>query len=317
MYRKKKIAVVVPAYNEEKLIGKVIKTMPSFVDRIFIIDDRSNDKTLANAKLAAKESKVKVILIEHTENQGVGGAIISGYKEAIKQKMDVTTIMAGDAQMDPEELKSLITPVIEEKADYVKGNRLIYGRAWKMIPKIRYMGNSILSLLTKIVSGYWHIADSQTGYLAISKKYLEILPLDKIYKGYGFENDMLVHLNIYRAKVKEIPIKPVYNIGEKSGIRLWKVIPLISWLLIKRFFFRLNQKYIIEDFHPLVFFYISSFILGFASIILLIRMIYRLILTNNLPPMNTLLFVFCVIMSFQFLFFAMWFDMDYNKELKA
>jgi len=186
-----------------------------------------------------------------------------------------------------------------------------------MIPRVRYMGNSILSLLTKIVSGYWHVADSQTGYLGISKKYLEILPLDKIYKGYGFENDMLIHLNVFRARVKEIPIKPICNIGEQSGMRLWKVVPALSWLLFKRFFWRLNEKYIIEDFHPLVFFYFSSFLLGLASVLLFIRMIYRLVLTSNLPPMNTLLFVFCVIMAFQFLFFAMWFDMDYNKELKA
>lgn len=317
MLNKQKIAVVVPAHNEEKMIGKVIETMPAFVDTIIIVDDASTDKTIAKAETVAHQTKKKVIIVEFAMNRGVGRAIIEGYKKSLKLRMDVVAVMAGDAQMDPAELKDMVTPIIRGEADCVKGNRLIYGQAWKMIPKIRYLGNSILSLLTKIASGYWHVADSQTGYIAISRGVLEKMWLDNLYPSYGFPNDLLIHLNIGHARVKEIPIKPIYHADGKSGIRIWKVVPTIGWLLLRRFFWRLKIKYIIEDFHPLVFFYFFSFLLTLASIFLLGRLIYIMDITHTIPPMNALALVFCTVMASQFLFFAMWFDMDYNKDLRV
>ena len=113
----------------------------------------------------------------------------------------------------------------------------------------------VLSLLTKIASGYWHVADSQTGYTAISRTMLAQLDLDRVYAGYGFPNDMLVHLNVWNARVRDFPSRPVYGVGEQSGIKLRRVVPRISWLLVKGFFWRLREKYVIRDFHPLVFFY--------------------------------------------------------------
>lgn len=313
----KKIAVVVPAHNEEKMIGKVIQTMPNFVDLIIIVDDASSDKTVEHSHEASKKYKKKIELISNKQNCGVGGAIVIGYRVALKKKMDCTAVMAGDAQMDPNELASIVKPILKGEAEYVKGNRLIYGQAWQMIPKVRYLGNSVLSLLTKIASGYWHVADSQTGYTAISLKALSEINLGNLYKQYGFPNDVLVHLNLINARVKEVPIKPIYHVAGKSGIRIWKVVPTISWLLIRRFFWRLKKKYIIEDFHPLVFFYVFSLILNLIGLFLFIRLLYIWNMTGHIPPMNALALLFCMIMAPQFTFFAMWLDMDYNKDLKV
>ncbi len=174
MYKDKMVCVVVPAYNEEKLIGRVIETMPDYVDKIVVVDDKSADKTAEIVRDYAGQSNGRVVLIEHSENQGVGGAITTGYKWARDNKMAVTAVMAGDAQMDPEDLPSLLEPVVTGQVDYAKGNRLFTGNAWQLIPKIRYLGNSYLSLLTKIASGYWHVADSQSGYTVINLRALEI-----------------------------------------------------------------------------------------------------------------------------------------------
>lgn len=316
MFEKQKIAVVIPAYNEEKMISGVIKTIPDFVDLIIIVDDNSQDKTVQIVQKAARNLKKKIEIIKHKENQGVGAAIVNGYKRVLILKMDAVAVMAGDGQMDPTELKDLVLPIIHNEADYAKGNRLIYGQAWREIPRIRYLGNSVLSLLTKIASGYWHVADSQTGYTVISFKTLRSINLNNLYKRYGFPNDILIHLNIARARVQEMPIKPIYHQSGKSGIRLWQVVPTISWLLLRRFFWRLKVKYIIEDFHPLVFFYFLAVVLIFASFVLTIRLIYIWIQIQHIPPINALALMFCLIMAGQFLFFAMWLDMDYNKDLR-
>ena len=257
----------------------------------------------------------KIVLIEHQTNQGVGGAIVSGYKWARDNNFEVTAVMAGDGQMDPDDLTSIIEPVMNGSFDYSKGNRLFYGDAWRMMPHYRYLGNSFLSLCTKIASGYWHIADSQGGYTAISHTALERLNLDGIYKDYGMPNDILINLNLFDFPVQDVHVKPVYNIGEKSGIKLFKVIPRISWLLFKGFWKRLFFKYVIKDFHPLVFFYGFSFLLLSASIPLATRLLFKWYMTGDIPDINAMALIFTLISGFQMLFFGMWFDMDYNKKL--
>lgn len=316
MYKDKIVCVVVPAYNEEKLIGRVIEKMPECVDKIVIVDDKSRDKTAEVVKNYSKRLEDKLTCIQHKKRQGVGGAIVTGYKWARDNNMDITVVMAGDAQMDPEDLPKLLEPVALGEVDYSKGNRLFTGRAWEIIPKIRYFGNSTLSLLTKIASGYWHVADSQTGYTAISLEALQTLDLEKIFKAYGMPNDMLIKLNVYDFRVKDVPVKPIYNIGEKSGIRLIRFIPRLSILLFKRFFWRLKEKYIIRDFHPLIFFYMLAFLLLGVSLPLFIRLIYFWIKTGRIPPINALAWMFSISIGLQSLFFAMWFDMEHNKRLK-
>lgn len=316
MYLEKTIAVVVPAYNEEKLIEKTLSSIPYLVDRIFVVNDASSDNTGQLVKEMAEANR-RIELIEHDVNQGVGGAIISGYIKARDSGIDVTAVMAGDAQMDPDDLVNVIEPVANGSTDYCKGNRLFYGDAWKMIPHYRYLGNSFLSLLTKIASGYWHIADSQSGYTAISLIALKRIDLVGIYKRYGMPNDLLIKLNQYDFRVRDIHIRPVYNVGEKSGIRLGRVVPRISWILFKGFWQRILFKYVIKDFHPLVFFYFLAFILLGASVPLAIRLFYIWYVNGYIPDINALALIFSLISGLQTLFFGMWFDMEYNKDLKG
>lgn len=315
MYQNKQIAVVVPCYNEESQIEQVIATIPDYIDAIVVIDDVSRDNTIKVIE-RAQQGNPKVVLIKHDKNQGVGGAIASGYKWARDNNMDIAVVMAGDGQMDPDELPKLIEPIVNGETDYTKTNRLFYGDAFNQIPKVRYFGNSILSLLTKIASGYWHIADSQSGYTAIGKEPLQLIDWDKMYKRYGQPNDLLVRLNIYNFRVRDIITKPVYNVGEKSKMKVHHVVFTIGWLLIKQFFFRLKEKYVIRDFHPLVFFYFFGFFLMVASIPLFVRFMYFWIAFNHIPKVNFLAWMFAVIMGIQFILFAMWFDMDNNKHLR-
>jgi glycosyltransferase involved in cell wall biosynthesis len=315
MYKEKRVYVVVPAHNESTQIAAVIDTMPALVDRIVVVDDASNDNTVEIVEGYAGEGE-RTVLIRHVENQGVGGAIATGYKYAREEGADVTVVMAGDGQMAPDDLENIIDPVATGAADYSKGNRLFYGDAWNMIPHHRYLGNSFLSLLTKIASGYWHVADSQSGYTAISSLILNRIDLDKIYKRYGMPNDILIKLNEFDFVVRDVHIRPVYNVGEKSGIRLFSVIPKLSWLLFKGFWGRLFNKYVLKDFHPLVFFYAFAFILLLLSVPLAFRLFYMWYLTGVIPAINALALAFTLISGFQMMFFGMWLDMDNNKRLK-
>tara|TARA_A100001037_G_C15109483_1_gene618211 strand:+ start:600 stop:1553 length:954 start_codon:yes stop_codon:yes gene_type:complete len=317
MYNNKSIAIIVPCYNEQTQIGRVIETMPDYVDKMVIVDDCSKDNSVKIIE-SYIENNSKVSLIKHNKNQGCGGALATGYKWACDNNIDIAVRIDADGQMAPKDMPAILDPVVNGEADYAKGNRLFTGEAYKIIPKIRYFGNSILSLLTKIASGYWHIADSQTGYTAINNKSLKLVDWDSMYKRYGQPNDLLIMLNVLNTRVKDVPITPVYNVGEKSGIKLHKVIFSISWLLFKRFLWRMKEKYIIRDFHPLVFFYFFGFIFGMTSVGLFMRVFYRwLFLELNIPPINALAAMFSFMSASLFTLFAMWFDMEENKHLKG
>lgn len=315
MYKNNSIMVVVPAHNEQGLIGQVIRTMPDFVDAIVVVDDASRDDT-SKVVEDLKAGNDKLHLIRHDINQGVGWAIACGYKWACDNDYDVAVVMAGDAQMNPDDLPALLDPVVSSEVDYAKGNRLFTGEAFKKIPKIRYFGNSILSLLTKISSGYWHVADSQSGYTAINKKALHTIDWSTMYRRYGQPNHLLVMLNVMDFKVRDVPVEPIYNIGEKSGIVISRVIFTIGWLLLKCFLWRLKEKYVIRDFHPLVFFYLIGFLLNLGGVLLLARTLWLWLQIDHVPELSALTMMFCFTMGMQFMLFAMWFDMESNKKLK-
>jgi len=317
MLAENSIAVVVPAFNEEKLIGRVLETMPAFVDLVVVVDDCSRDSTTARVQEFIDSNRGEYRLILHTleQNQGVGAAITAGYKIAVEEEADAIAVMAGDAQMDPDELERVVGPIVRNEADYVKGNRLFTGEAWTQIPRHRYLGNAFLSLLTKIASGYWHVADSQTGYTAISREALETLPLDQLYKRYGYPNHLLVMLNVYNFRVMDVPVRPVYNIGEVSGIRLHKVIPTLSWLLLKTFLWRLKERYIIRDFHPLVFFYLLGMALFAPGTLFGLWLVAYRLLIDSVSATSALFAVFLATSGLQLLLFAMWFDMENNRDL--
>jgi glycosyltransferase involved in cell wall biosynthesis len=313
MVEGKRVAVVIPAYNEETLVGITVAGIPEYVDRIYVVDDHSTDGTVAAVRELADP---RLELIVRERNGGVGAAIVAGYKRAIEERIDVTAVMAADNQMPPADLIMLVEPVARGEVDYAKANRLFTGQAWDEIPHYRYLGNAVLSLLTKIASGYWHIADSQSGFTAISLEILEKLDLDRIYPRYGMPNDMLVHLNVWNARARDFPSKPIYGVGEKSGIRLRKVVPTISWLLLKAFFWRLRQKYVIRDFHPLVFFYAFGFLATLAGLVLGILEIAYRIAGYQVSVGTVVLIALLLISGSQFTLFAMWFDMEANKDLR-
>jgi glycosyltransferase involved in cell wall biosynthesis len=313
MLEGKRVAVVVPAHDEEGLIAATLQGIPGFVDRIYVIDDASNDATAERAR-AVDDPRVEVIT--HDRNRGVGAAIVTGYKRALAERMDATAVMAGDNQMDPDELELLTTPVVRDELDYAKANRLFTGSAWKLIPRNRYIGNAILSLFTKVASGYWHVADSQAGYTVISLRVLQLLDLDRIYTSYGFPNDMLVHLNVWSARVRDFPTRPIYGVGERSGIKIRRVVPRISWLLWKGFFWRMREKYVIRDFHPLVFFYFLGFLMVTVGLVLGIFETVLRFQGNNITPATVVLIALLLISGSQFTLFAMWFDMESNKDLR-
>jgi glycosyltransferase involved in cell wall biosynthesis len=313
MLEGKTVAVVVPAYDEEALVGTTIRAVPEFVDRIIVVDDASRDGT-ADAARAVGDPRVEVV--GHEENSGVGAAIVTGYQRAIADGADVACVMAGDNQMDPGDLEKIALPVARGEVEYTKANRLISGEAWQVIPRSRYLGNAMLSFLTKIASGYWHVADSQSGYTAASREILEQLDLDRVYPGYGFPNDMLVHLNVWNARVRDVPSRPVYGVGEKSGIKIRKVVPRISWLLVKGFFWRMREKYVIRDFHPLVFFYALGFLMTVLGLGLGIAEVVLRIMGNAVSVGTVVLVALLLIFGSQFTLFAMWFDMESNKDLR-
>jgi glycosyltransferase involved in cell wall biosynthesis len=310
----KRVAVVVPAHDEEALIGRTLAEIPASVDRVYVVDDHSTDATAERAR-AIGDPRVEVI--SHDRNLGVGAAIVSGYKRALDERVDVTAVMAADGQMDPADLETLVGAVARGDVDYAKANRLFTGQAWELMPRHRYLGNAVLSMLTKIASGYWHTADSQSGYTAISRQMLQQLDLDRIYRRYGFPNDMLVHLNVWNARVRDFPSRPIYNVGERSGIKLWRVVPAIAWLLFKGFFWRLREKYVIRDFHPLVFFYALGIVMTTIGLVLGAWVaVERIFLGGDITAGTATLVALLLISGTQFTLFAMWFDMESNKDLR-
>jgi len=315
MYRDKKISAVVPAHNEETQIAIVIDTMPDFVDHIVIVNDLSSDRTSEVVRAHASFGTDRIVLIEHEQNQGVGGAIATGYKWSRDNGIDIAVVMAGDAQMNPSDLPALLDPVVEDRVDYTKGNRLVTGEAFRKIPKVRFFGNAFLSLFTKIASGYWHVADSQTGYTAINKVALAAIDWDRMFKRYGQPNDLLVKLNVEGLRVQDVPVEPVYNVGEKSGINIRRVIFTIGSLLLRLFFWRLREKYVIRNFHPLVFFYAFGFLMALVSVLFFLRLLVLWAAQGAVPEITFLTWLFTFSISFNALSFAMWFDYVENKHL--
>jgi glycosyltransferase involved in cell wall biosynthesis len=316
MYRDKKIGIVVPAYNEETQIERTLRTMPDWVDRIIVVDDASPDRTSAVVQGLAS-GDARILLIRHQSNRGVGGSISSGYVWCRENDIDIAVVMAGDGQMDPADLPVLLDPVVEDRTDYTKGNRLVTGEAWKRIPHARYLGNSALTFLTKIASGYWHVTDSQTGYTALNKRALHLLPLEDIYPRYGMPNDFLVTLNIYNMRVMDIPVNPIYGIGEKSGIKYSHAVCYLSLLLLRLFCKRMVQKYIIRDFHPLIFFYTFGTALLVPGLVFGMDLLLTRIFAKPVAATSALFAVFMLVSGLQLLLFGMLFDMEANRDLKG
>lgn len=247
MFNGARVAAVVPAYNEAKMISAVIDTMPDYVDHIVIVDDCSPDDT---SKVVARSSDPRVTLIRHEVNKGVGGSIVTGHRKAIELGAEVDVIMAGDAQMDPEYLPSLLEKVTNEGYGFAKANRFFAPESFSGMPRHRIFGNIVLSFMTKLTSGYWHLFDPQNGYTAIRTEVLRRLPLGNISERYSFENDLLIHLNILQVPAVDVPVPAMYG-EETSTMRLSRVVPELLQLLTRGFWRRIWYRYVLWSFSPI------------------------------------------------------------------
>jgi glycosyltransferase involved in cell wall biosynthesis len=254
MYKGLRVAAVVPAYNEEKLIARTIMTMPDLVDMIIVINDCSKDQTLARAR---EVDDPRVSIIDHPENTGVGGSIIDGHRLALELGADVNVVMAGDGQMNPDYLPDLLDPIADQGYEFTKANRFFSWVALVGMPKIRLIGSVILSFATKAGSGYWNLFDPQNGYTAIHRNALLRLDLNRIARGYAFENDLLIWLNIANARAKDIPIPAVYG-EEVSSMKIRKVAGAIGMLLFKGFWRRMLLKHVLASFSPVALLFFTG-----------------------------------------------------------
>jgi glycosyltransferase involved in cell wall biosynthesis len=212
-----RIATVVPALDVASRIGRVISTLPSWVDRVIIVDDGSRDATSAVARATGRDG---LEVCTHEFNRGVGAAIVTGYKRALAGDADVVVVMAGDGQMDPADLPALLAPVTLGDAHYAKGNRLRHRSVLRVMPAVRLVGNVALSALTRGATGLWHVGDSQCGYTAVRRPALEALDLDALWPRYGYPNDLLSALAVRGLTVVDVTVRPVYE-GAPSGVR-WR-----------------------------------------------------------------------------------------------
>ncbi len=314
MFLDKRVAVLIPAFNEAHQIGGVLAGMPDFVDEVIVVDDGSQDATAAVVSGCAEDDD-RITLVQLPENRGVGGALAVAYVRARDRDIDVAVTVDGDGQMDPDEMADLILPVVTGHADYAKGNRLLDPQDWQRIPKTRLFGNAILSLLTKLASGYWSVADSQTGYTAAGRYALDHIDWESVYPRYGRPNDVLIRANVAECRVADVPISAIYGVGERSSMKIFKVVFGISLLLLRRFWWRLFHRYVLRDFHPLVFFYLLALVTGIVAMGLSVRLAVIWIGQGFVPQMTALAAGFFGITSLNSVAFATWMDMQANEHL--
>jgi dolichol-phosphate mannosyltransferase len=212
MYEEQRISVVIPAYNESAHIAEVVRGIPEWIDHVIVVDDGSADATADLAAAAARS----VAVIRHGRNLGVGAAIVAGYRRALTDGADAVAVMAGDGQMSPAELASLVRPIVDGDADYVKGDRTTHPLVGARMPSWRRAGNAVLSRWTGWLTGY-SLRDSQCGFTVISAATLRRLPLDTLTRGYGYPNTLLMMLAAAKARVREVTVTPIYQ-GEHSGL---------------------------------------------------------------------------------------------------
>lgn len=312
MYRDKTIGLVIPAYNESKLIVPTLEHVPDLIDHIFVVDDASTDG-MADVVRTLAEQDTRITLIVHETNQGPGAGIITGYRRASDAGCDVTVVVGGDYQMPLECVTDFLDPVISGEVDYTKGNRFVTGKgAFDRMPKTRLVGNMIISALTKIASGYYKIVDVVDGYTAISKRAIDAIQWDEAWKGYGYPMDFLIQLNMRGFKVRDVPRDAVYLEGERqSQIKGVRYALRVSPMLLRGFLWRITNRYLFRSFHPLFFFYVGGLLLtpigAFYSMVLVFR---QYVSHVGVTPSQSVLCALLLIMGVQFLLFAMLFDMQ-------
>lgn len=255
--RRLRIAVVIPCYRVAAAIEAVVRSLPDWIEHVVLVDDASPDAT--GERLGELERSVPgVVTLRHERNQGVGGAMVTGFRKALELGADVVVKLDGDGQMDARFLPALLQPILEGRAGYAKGNRFRTARDVGRMPAVRIGGNIALTFLTKLASGYWHVFDPQNGYVAISREALERIPLDALDRGYFFENSMLAALNVESTPVADVPMPAIYG-DERSNLRIWHVTAAFPFKLLRATARRVVLKYLLYDVSPIVVFLVAGF----------------------------------------------------------
>jgi glycosyltransferase involved in cell wall biosynthesis len=302
-----RITVVIPAYNESKHIAEVLASIPPEVTSVIVVDDASPDQT---ADVVRRVADPRVTLIQHAYNQGVGGAVCSGYKRALELGADIVVKVDGDGQMDPSQIARLISPIVQHRADYAKGARFFKAKALRQMPIARLLGNLGLSFVAKLVSGYWNVLDPVNGFTAIHRQALEQLPLDTLGRRFFFETDMLIHLYYMQAVVADVQMPACYR-EEQSTLSPLKVLLTFPGKLAKAFMKRILWRYFIQDFTAYSLFLVVGLLLflggvSFGAIMWVLNGIHGLITTSG----TVMLAAIPLLLGFQLLLQAIVLDIQ-------
>jgi len=304
-----KVAVVIPAFQAETNIAAVLHGIPALVEWIVVVDDRSPDGTAALvAKLA--ESDRRIHLVRHEVNQGVGGAVLTGYREARRLGADIVVKMDSDGQMDSRCLPALIDPIVRRHADYTKGNRYVHARQLRSMPLVRRVGNLGLSFLTKLASGYWNLFDPTNGYTAIHAAVIPSLNEGAIARRYFFESSMLLELSLLRAVVRDVYIPARYG-TETSHLSVVTTLYQFPLALLKGFSRRLWLQYFVRDFSITSLYLVAGLVLLLTGVIFgAVRWYLSAKLQVATPTGTVMLAALPVVLGVQFLIQAVGMDIQ-------
>lgn len=315
-FSKFEIAVVIPAYRVEQNIQEVLHGIPAYIRHIIVVDDASPDATADLVAAAAKRNK-RIVLLHHEKNQGVGGAMVSGFRKALELGAQVIIKLDGDGQMDPVHIPALITPLINGEADYTKGNRFRDFTSLQQMPLIRRIGNLGLSFLTKAATGYWNIFDPTNGYFAIRAEMLAQLPLEKIDKGYFFETSMLSRLYLLGAYVLDITIPARYR-NEISNLSIRRTLVEFPIKLTRTILRRIILRYFIFDFSMISIYLLMGIpLLLFGLIFGITKWIQYAQLGVPAPTGTVILPTLSVILAIQILLSAVEIDLNSTPKKKT
>lgn len=317
MYRDNKIGLVIPAYNEERLIGPTLAAVPDYIDCIYVVDDCSPDNQISVIQNIANQDS-RIILLRHEFNKGPGAAIITGYRCASKENCDIVVVCGGDNQMPLAETTNLLNPIIDGECDYAKGNRFSLSTiedTFDKMPKTRLIGNWIITGLVKLASGYYKTMDVVEGFTAISKKAIDTIDWNRAWLRYGYPMDFLIRLNAYGFSIKDVPRTSVYLPGERqSQIKGLHYAISVSPMLFSTFLWRLKFKYLYLSFHPLIFLFLYAIFALPTGLAYGFYLIYRQFISlNGVSGPQAIFCVLLIITGFQSLISAMLLDMEENK----
>lgn len=314
MYRQATIAVLIPAYNEARQIAGVVQSLPDFVDHVVVVNDGSTDDT-ARVLDEVAAGNAKVVAVHLPENRGVGGALAVAYVWARDHGVDIAVTVDGDGQMHGDDMWRLLDPIVEGRVDFTKGNRFTTRADLQRIPKIRLAGNVALSLCTKIATGYWSLADSQSGYSAAGRAVLDEVPWDRVYPRYGRPNDVMWHVSMAGARAADVPVSAVYGVGEASTMKILRTSWSIAWLLWRRFWHRMLIKHVLIDFHPMIFLYLIATLAGLASMLLAPWVVWGFLDTGQFPKLASNALLLSMATSVNGLFLAFFMDLHAHRHV--